>query len=109
MYVAGGGWIAVDPGNMSITISDGDGYTLPQTITCESMAEIEDIVTYVATGENPCPGLSHAENEELEELLRNKEDDDSTLGVEISSEDVSIREGRNGRIKYLEDKKSKGE
>lgn len=108
MYLAKG-WIAVDPGDMTITISDGDGYTLPQTVECKSMQEIDDVVSYIATGENPCPGLSHAENEELEELLREQEDDEGGLGIEVSSEDVAIREGRQSRIKYLEEKKSKGE
>lgn len=108
MYLAKG-WISVDPGDMSITISDGDGYTLPQTVFCEEMREINDIVSYVASGENPCPGLSCAEERELENLLGEKDDDESGLGIEMSSEDVAIREGRQSRIKHLEARKKKEE
>jgi endo-1,4-beta-D-glucanase Y len=55
MYVDRGGWISVDPKDLSITISDGDGYTLPQTIFCKDLDQIDDVMTYIGSGENPKP------------------------------------------------------
>lgn len=52
MYV-GSGWISVT--DDSLTISDGDGYTLPQTIFFENDQQRQNVIDYVGTGANPTP------------------------------------------------------
>ena len=52
MYV-GSWWISVT--DDSLTVSDGDGYTLPQTIFFGNDQERQNALDYVSTGKNPTP------------------------------------------------------
>lgn len=60
------GWISVDPNDMSITISDGDGYTVPQTIICDTLGDLDLVIEYIQSGENPRPepmGREHTKDD----------------------------------------------